>query len=282
MRIESKVLSCAFVLLLVACSSAPERESSDSDMSFDAPATVKNESNKEPTEVRPSIPVPANESQALVDAIKGGNDEAISRSAITVLSKNPNDLRALNALGMYHYKKSHWKAAELFYGRALKANPQQAEVYNNLGLVNLAQDERSEAIKQFRKAIELNPNEGNAAANLGSIYLAEKDYSKAAVAMEIAYRKNNRDVKIMNNYGIALTAQKKFPEAKDIYQKAHQTNPNDRDVMLNYSILLIEHLNKFADGLDLIEKLKFLGPTSEARNIINGLENKAKAGLNKN
>ena len=47
-------------------------------------------------------------------------------------------------------------------------------------------------------------------------------------------------------------------------------------------ILLIDHMNKSADGLDLLDKLKFLGPSAEARNIINGLENRAKAGLNKN
>ena len=285
MKMTNKILNGSLILLLVACASGPdEQKSASSNDGYSLGGTSESKASPEPKTSyheefeRPIVATPASESQALADAIKGGNDEAVSRAAIAALSKNPNDTRALNAMGMYHYKKGHLKAAELFYGRALKANPQLAEVYNNLGLIHLAQDERSEAIKQFRKAIELNPNEANAASNLGSIYLNEKDYGKAAVAMEIAYRKNSSDVKILNNYGIALTAQKKFSEARDIYQKAYKLNQNDKDVLLNYSILLIEHMNKASDGLDLIEKLKFLGPSAEARNIINGLENKAKAG----
>jgi hypothetical protein len=49
--------------------------------------------------------------------------------------------------------------------------------------------------------------------------------------------------------------------------------------MLNLAAVYIEKLNKFDEGLDLINRLKFVGPDQEARQTIKELENKAKAGL---
>lgn len=282
-----KLLALLIMASLVACASSDEVSDSESELgsgstersesrnSFGSDVTVKKESSKK------SQSSESTENQILIEAIKSGNDEATARAAQSVLAQNPQDLRALNALGMYHFKKSEWKAAELFYGRALKVNPNLSELHNNLGLVSLAKNEPADAIESFKKAISINSDPA-AAANLGSLYLAQKNYSKALVGLEIAYRKNKKDVRLLNNYGIALTGTKKFSDAREIYKKAHEANPNDKDILLNYSILMVEHLGRANEGLDLINKLKFLGPSAEARNIITVLEKKANAELNKN
>ena len=287
MNLRAKLLSLSLILILVACSSAEKDSSSSSEdnsmesLSIDD-GSPSNEAPAKRVEVpKSTTPPSATETQALTEAIRANNDEAIARAAQTVLAKNPADVKALNAMGMHHFRKGQIKAAEYFYGRGLRANPQSGELHNNMGLVQLSEGERNEAIKSFKKAMELG-NDSNAAGNLGAIYLKEKDYSKALIAMEVAYRKNSKDVRVLNNYAVALTAQQKYSDAKDIYKKASQANPNDKDVMLNYAILLIDHTKDMSQGLELIDRLKFLGPSAEARNVINALENKAKAGLNKN
>jgi Flp pilus assembly protein TadD len=211
--------------------------------------------------------------------MKAGNDEGIFRAATTALAQNPSDVRALNALGMYHYRKEQYAGALLMFNKALKAAPNMSDLHNNIGLVYLAQEENRDAIASFKKAIELNPRDGAAAANIGAIYVEQKDYTKALVAMEIAYRKNNRDAGILNNYGIALAANGKYRDAHDMYKKGLDVNPNSKELMLNRAILLIDHLKKNDEGLDLLNKVKFLGVSNEARNRINVLENKAKAGI---
>lgn len=237
------------------------------------------EAAREEEEPRPVQTTSREDSNFFQDALKTGNDEAIAKAAYQVLSKNPQDAKALNALGYYHYRKGHLVGAQLFFGKALKANPNLSDAHTNLGLVFLSQKEEREAIQEFRKAIAMNNNDGIAAANLGSIYIENKDYIKGLVAMEIAYKNNRKDLKILNNYGIALAATGKHSEARDIYRQAMSVNPNSKEVMYNYSILLIDHLKRYDEGLDLLNKVKFLGPSPEARNRINTLENKAKAGL---
>ena len=289
---KNQALPLFLALVLIGCSSGPKveaRPKSETSAEFaDLSAPSANEPAPEalaekPAEQAPSekvtVPSSNQEDQGLAEAIRSNNEEAIYRSAIQILSKNPSDIKALNALGLYHYRKSHWAAAQLMFGRALKVAPNLSDLHNNMALVMLAQKEKRDAIKEFRRAIELNPNDANAAANIGSIYVEEQDYTKALVALEIAYRKNARDQRVLNNYAIAMTATGKYPEAKGVYKQALKLNENNKDVMLNYAGLFIEQLNQNQEGLDLLSKVKFLGPSPEARNKINVLENKAKAGL---
>ena len=148
-----------------------------------------------------------------------------------------------------------------------------------MGLVLLEKNERREAIKYFRKAIEINPQNAIAGANVGAIYVREKDYNKAILSLEIAVKNGIKDYKTMGNYAVALAATGKTREAADIYERLIRDNPSQKEIMLNYSILLIEEMQKYKEGLDLLNRLKFVGSAPESRQVIKELEIKAKAGL---
>jgi Flp pilus assembly protein TadD len=110
------------------------------------------------------------------------------------------------------------------------------------------------------------------------LYIEEKDYTKAFVALEMAVKKLPRDYNLLNNFGVALTGVRKFNEAKDQYKAALSLNSTGREAMMNLAILQIDQLKNYQDGLDIINKLRFLGPPESARIRLNILENKAKAG----
>ncbi|MGZ3743101.1 MAG: tetratricopeptide repeat protein [Pseudobdellovibrionaceae bacterium] len=215
----------------------------------------------------------------LVDAIKSQNDEQIFKTASQLLTQNPNDVKAMNAMAMYYFKKGKVDAAKYLLNKAIVVNPNAGEAYSNLGLIFLSNNERREAIKAFRKALDINSNDSVAAANAGSIYVAEKDYNKAVTTLAVAYNGGVRDAKTLNNYAISLTAVGKFDEASSIYQVAMKEQNNNRELLLNYAILLIDHMNKYKEGMEALNRLKFVGPPSESRNRIIALENKVKAGL---
>jgi tetratricopeptide (TPR) repeat protein len=270
----------AALALLSACSSKPTSPE-------EAPATEsgysdsgKTKANATPTDIpKPAQTTSRSDSNDLNYAVENGRDEEISKAASTVLAKNPNDAKALNAMGLVHYRRGHLPAALLMFDKAIKADANYSAPHTNRGLVYLSQQEQTDAIKEFRKAIQINSNDHVAGANIGSIYVENKDYPKALVAMEIAYRGNSKDPKILNNYGIALTGTGDYSKAKDMYKKALDYSSGNKDIMLNYAILLIDHMKNGKEGLDLISKIKFLGPSPEVRNRINVLENSAKAGL---
>jgi Flp pilus assembly protein TadD len=274
-----KIYFLILLSLCVACSSTSEQSTEATEDSALASGAPANRGQKSTEYSAPKATTSRTDANQLEGVIDDGNDDAVFRTAQLILAKNPNDIPALIALGVVHYKRGHWIAANILFDKVLKLDPKNTSARSNRGLVLMAQREDRAAIQEFKKVLEFDPTHAVAAANLGSIYLGHRDYQKAFIAYDIAHQKMSKDVKILNNYAISLAAVGRHKEAKDIYQKALDKSPGNKDIMLNYSILLIDHLKAYQQGLDLVNKVKFLGISPEVKNRINLLENTAKAGL---
>ena len=74
-------------------------------------------------------------------------------------------------------------------------------------------------------------------------------------------------------------ARGKFQASEPYLKKASELQPQNSEVLLNYAILLIDHLAKPSEGLDVVNKIRFAGPGPELRKRISDLENQAKSVL---
>lgn len=270
------------LLAMAGCSSSQKETKTEttSPVVMEAPAIEKEPTiSKEPEPERPKAPPTPTQYTALNEAIRAQSDERIYQASTQILAQSPQDVKALNALAMYQYKKGRFDLAKYLLSKAIAANPRSSELYSNMGIVQLAQKENRDAVKSFRKALEVNSDDSVAAANLGSIYVQEHDYTKAQVVLETAYKRGLRDPRVLNNYAIALTAGKKYDRAEDLYKTILKEQNNNREVLFNYAVLLVDHMGKFQEGLDVINRLKFVGGPGDTRNRIIALENKAKTGL---
>lgn len=280
-----KILLFSFLAALTACSSQPAKETKTEAPAAvtvtEAPVAKKEEPRPVVAEepVRPQVPTTPSQYAALNDAIKAQSDEKIYQAATQILTQSPNDAKALNALAMYHYKRGRFDLSRYLLAKAISGSPKMAELYSNLGVVQLAQNEKRDAVKSFRKALDINSDEAVAAANLGAIYVQEKDYGKAQIVLETAFRRGVRDPRVLNNYAITLTAQNKYEKAEDLYKAILKDNNNNKDALYNYATLLVDRMGRYQEGLELINRLKFVGGPTDTRNRIIALENKAKAGL---
>lgn len=224
--------------------------------------------------------VSAKQATGMMDvAFKANDFEGLQKAAQTALAQNPNDTKALTALGVVNYQKKKYKAALYFFNKAAAQGNAPSDVYTNMGLVHLAIKDRKKAIEAFKKAYDLNPNDGVAAANLGSIYAVEGDNTKALPVLERAIKAGLRDARLFNNFGVALVANGKAEEAKSVYEEALKINSSYREALFNYAILLIDHLNQPQAGLDTLNRLRFMGLGEGMRERMNSLEMKAKAGV---
>lgn len=273
-------------LILAGCSSSTVKETGVAEPEVVSSPEAVAEEPTSPAPVtkveepeRPAVPTSPSQYSVLNEAVKAQSDERIYQSATQILSQSPNDGRALNALAMYHYKKGRFDLSRYLLNKGIGANARMSELHSNMGVVQLAQNERREAIKSFRRALEVNGTDAVAAANLGAIYAQDRDYNKAVIVLETAYKRGMRDVRVLNNYGIALTATGKWDRAESMYQAVLKEDSNNREALYNYATLLIDYMGKFPEGLEQINRLKFVGGPSEVRNRIIALENKAKAGI---
>lgn len=282
--------------LLSACSTSPERPTSESssanddiskssyaeDVSPEQGSTSKEakKSLVRPQKSQAAAPKSKDEkATALDEAIQSQNDDQITKAASQVLLSQPGDIKALNSMAMANYRKGRYNLASSLLRKALQSQANNSALYSNLGVVLLAMGEKREAVQNFKKALQVNGNDTVAAANLGSLYVQEKNYTKAKVTLEIAYQQGFREIKILNNYAVALAAEKNYEKSEELYQEILKKQPNHREALFNYAILLVEDMKKYNEGLEIIQKLKLFGGPGDSRNRIIALENKAKAGL---
>lgn len=276
------ILFLCTTVTLVGCSSAPPAvEVHDEE---EASVQVKPQESKTEKKDQSVLEKQKDEKSSvtsgqLVDAIKSGSDENVHRTASLLLSQNNQDVMALNAMGLYHYRKSQPLAAQMMFLKALKIQPKNSDLYTNLGLTYFQLNQTKEAVQSFKKAIELNPQDQNAAANLGSYYLQQKDYPKAFLVMDIADLKNSKDVKVLTNFAIASAANGKEELAENLYQSALKLSANNKDVLYNLAVFQINYQRKMKDGIETLDRIKILGPVDSMKKQINVLENRAKTGL---
>lgn len=263
------------ILLFAGCSSTPTPDTGQS-----TPLAFEKETAKKDVAVVVSSASATAEATktALDEAIRSQNDDQIYRQAALALLTNSQDVNALNALALYHYKKGRFTTAKYFLEKALQIK-KSSELFNNLGVVHLALDETKEGILAFRQALNLNSEDGAAAANFGALLVTNRSFSQASAALETAFEQGYRDVRVLNNYAIALIGSGKASQAVPHYEKALKDQPHNKEVLLNYAILLIENLKKSREGLDVLNRLKFVGPTQDQKARIKDLENRAKLGL---
>lgn len=271
----------ALTAVLAACSSAPVEDGpgdAAKNDTWDEPAAEPAKPARPSTGDSKAEPRGGSHAE-LSEAIKAQSDSRILTAAEKLLWQSPEDDRALNAAAMVHYKQGRLDLASYLLGKAVGKHPRKSELHGNLGLIETARGNKGEAIAHYRKAIELNPDDSVSAANLGALYVEARDYAKALVVLEIAHRRGFRDSRVLNNYGIALAAAGKHEKALDIYDEALKENANSREALLNKAIVLVEHLDRAKEGLEVINRLKFVGAPSESRERLSLLENKANAGV---
>ena len=207
--------------------------------------------------------------------IKNQDEDSILKEGSAILMKNPNDVKALNAMAMSYYKRGQYALSKSLLLRAMKIEPGTYEIQSNMGVVQLALGDKNEALKSFKKSIELNPNDYVSASNAGSLYVVEQDFEKASVVLEIAYSKGYRNTKVLSNYAVSLVATGKYEKADKIYREALKENGNDKGILFNHAILLIQFLKKNEEGLDIVKKLKFLGVPEESKKKFQDLQTMA-------
>jgi Flp pilus assembly protein TadD len=251
------LISTLAVIVVTACTSQPQKDDS---LSFDEDRDSSKELVSEPGQVAPpSKPADTRVQRLeLAKAIQSQNDEAILASAQKVLSQNPKDSYALNALGVLRLKKGQTKAARFFFEQGVSADPANSSLLNNLGLTDLREGEVDTAVLHLKKAVKADSRHWESLANLGAIYLKYGDHARAySLLKDIPVK--NAPAKVLNNMGVAARMSGKFSEAEKFYEIAYKLEPQNTSVLLNYSILLVDFLKKPSVAKPILNKLSFVG-----------------------
>ena len=212
------------------------------------------------------------------NAWKAKDESMMIDAVVKVLSKDQNDLKALNALANFYIQEGKLGMGRIILTRALKPFPEEAGLHNNIGVIYLNENKQRQAIGSFRKAVEIKKGYAVGSANLGAIFVEYRDFAKATDLLSEGYSSVKGDLRkgvgldVANNYAVALSGTGENDKAKSIFQDILKAENQNTTALLNYTILLIHRLKDKKEGEKMLNRLKFLVDDASTRSRVEELE----------
>ncbi|MEC9281987.1 MAG: hypothetical protein VX642_04705 [Bdellovibrionota bacterium] len=197
-------------------------------------------------------------SDELEEALKANKTNEIPVLAGKILSRDENNVAALNALGVYNYQRNKLGIASIFWNRVLKLQNRNSQALNNLGVIAAKESKDSDAITFFKKAIKADSSNVSAYANLGALYIKYYNFKSAEATLELAKSDLSKKVEFLNNYGLALYGAGDPSKSIDVLQEAISKSPKNIPLATNYVAILVHSGKDLMKAEKLVTQLKLL------------------------
>jgi tetratricopeptide (TPR) repeat protein len=171
---------------------------------------------------------------------QAGDLEQAARLYREILSFHPDNVPALDLLGVIYYQLGNYNLAIELITKSLHLNQNNPQAYTHLGSALKAKGNIDEAVACFKRAIRLNPDLAEAYFNLGNTLAAKRQFDEAITHYRSAIGINPDFFAAHYNLGNALRDNGNSDEAVISYQKALRLSPNSADIYDALGILLQE------------------------------------------
>lgn len=196
-----------------------------------------------------------------LSAFKGGNIPKAESLCAGILEKAPNNLEALQMLGLIYANQNKFSQAAELFGRAAMLKPDSAKIYNNLGVAEMRQGNLEHARAAFAKAVSLQKDFKQAHNNLGLVLKKQGKFAESAAALKKAISIDPGYVEAFGNLGMTFLAQGKFAQAAENLQKAIELKPDVAEFHNNLGNAMME-LGRFDEAIAAFEKAIEIEPQS--------------------
>ncbi|HBG26630.1 MAG: hypothetical protein A2Y10_04675 [Planctomycetes bacterium GWF2_41_51] len=178
-----------------------------------------------------------------------------------VLEKAPNQIEAMQLLGLIYGKQGKYaEAAELLH-KAIQIKPDSAKIHNNLGVALMQLGNLEQAQAAFEKAIALQTDFKQAYNNLGLVLKKHGRVAESEAVFEKAIMIDAKYAEALGNLGVAFLLQRKFEDAAENLQKAIELKPNLAEFHNNLGNALME-LYRFDEAIAAFDKAIEIEPQS--------------------
>lgn len=278
---KRRISALVAVLLLIGCSSK-EKEASKDEAKKESPPAAGGAPEQKSEEDELSLEEIGEDEgggqetspggfEDLKAALGKGEVKAIEEEVARILAKDKKDIKALNALAVFHFQKGNRKAARTVLQRAFENQPEHPALYNNLGLVLAGEGSVREAIIAFRKAIKLDPQHWGAHRNLADLYVRYGDYQRAAPLYEAVAANGSLEENAQVNRALVLWKTGKAAQARELYASLYKT-AGGRDFLYAYAAFLVFELKDYKTAQEVVEKLKKEKLNRQGLQMVSSLE----------
>ena len=195
-----------------------------------------------------------NSLEQAIAAHKAGKLKLAETSYRRILSAEPDNTEALNALGILHLHGGNPPAALGCFERAARLSPETAKYHNNIGNAQLALEDSAAAIAALERAVALAPNVAEFHANVAAARLSAGDTAGAEKDLRKALALDGNNYSAGQNLGALLSKQKRLGEALPYLERAARHPACQIETKFNLASTY-EKLNKLADAERILDEL---------------------------
>ncbi|MDD5010697.1 MAG: tetratricopeptide repeat protein [Phycisphaerae bacterium] len=176
-----------------------------------------------------------------------------------VLQKVPNQVDALQLLGMILSGQGQNAEAAQMLDKAIEQASAHYQLHNSLGMILYQMKRNDEAVSEFQKAIELRPDFAKAYNNLAVALMKLGRLNEAADACTKAIHLQRDFKQAYNNLGLIRKKQGKLTESEAAYTKAIALDPEYAEALSNFGMALVAG-GKFEQAGENLQKAVDLSP----------------------
>ena len=179
-----------------------------------------------------------------------------------VLTHDPNDLDALNLLGLLRQQQGDLTEAMALLTRALTADPDFPEALTNMARLKRALRDPSGAADAARRALALDPDLPEAQLQLGGALLELHDpAAEAALMAAVAAQPNSADA--LGQLGLCQLLARRYAEAATTLRDASAHAPGDAAILINLGMALLG-TDRLDDAVAVHERAAAIAPDDPA------------------
>ena len=182
----------------------------------------------------------------LMSSFQQGKYSEILKQEKYLKSKYPESVMMWKLLGAVHFNISNLEKSEKDFKTVLRLSPNDVDAMNNLGLIYKENGMLKEATTYLRKALTIKPNFIGCYYNLGIVLQEQGRLDEAVTSYKTALKYKSDYAECYNNLGNALQEQGKLDEAITSYRTSLKYKPDYADCYNNLGNALQEQgrLNK--------------------------------------
>lgn len=165
--------------------------------------------------------------------------EGILKTYEEQVSKNPNNVKLLTALGDVYYSLKDYPKAIIYYTRALNIEPENLSIKISLAQSYLNDNDLDTSQKLFKEIIAKDPKNATVLGALGRIQALKKHNYEAEAYYQQALEKDPNHFTTLFYLGDLRNKQKRYIEAEAIFKKLLSRDPKATWVQSSYQAAIV-------------------------------------------
>jgi len=176
--------------------------------------------------------------QTAAAVLASGDSKRAEAELSEILRSSPNDIHALNLLGILRAQQHHNQEAEALFKKAIAIQPDFTAARAGLGLLYVQMGKDDLAIPVLQQVLELDPGRRDAQAALVGVWRAQAHLAaqsgdpEKALALLISARKlDSDDADLQFDFGMVALRMSLFPDAVDAFKRTLRLRAGDASAL---------------------------------------------------